>query len=518
LSVDNRASAMIYSALKRFTSAFDGSVGKNLQRSSPMVRNAIAVFAAWAFLAENSSILLAQAPSQLIEHQHAAQQAEAGGDFETAIREYRILTKAMPDSAELESNLGVALYFHHDLALAKATLRRAIKLKPGLYSPHLFLGLVESRESQHDAAAAELEAAVKINDADPMAHTWLAYAYIAQSHYQRAIEQLLMAASEQPLDVDVAYALGRCYLELGKQATTMLLKVAPDGGRTWQLAAEQAELQGNTEKARNFYLQAFQRRDDIESVRAKVIALNGSLPHQDSQPGQRAGQEDALYNQVREYERESKAAFERISAIDPDSYRAHQILADADVAADRLDDAILEYENVLQRNPDLPGIHGVLCDALSRTAQQSKAITECETEIKLSPLSAEAYVQAARVHLLSQNYDRADALLQKARTLDNPPIALYKYLGEVSFNQKQYQAAVTNLKRYLAIESKDSSGFYLLSRAYKSLGDMQQMKAAIAEYKSAAAHTNRNEAEWSLDALRADQTSMEHDQKDFPEL
>ncbi len=510
-AIDKSASAMIYSTLKRFTKALGQANGQKLLRSPQIVRDAIVAIAVGAFFACSCRSVTAQSNTELAQHQTTAQQAEARGDFETAIREYRALASAMPGNAELESNLGVALYFHHDLALAETELRKALHLNSALYPAHLFLGLIKSRESQPDAAVVELEKAVKLNDADPMAHAWLGYAYIAQARYPQAVEQLNLAFAEQPRDIDVAYALGQCYLELGKQATTSLLKAAPDGGRTWQLAAEQAELQGNTKKARDFYLEALQRRPDIESLRAKVMVFNGSLPAQKGQPAPVNSQEDALYEQIRKDELEAKSAFEKVSTIEPDSYRVHEILANADVAADRLDDAVVEYKNVLQRKPDLPGIHGALCNALSRTAQLAEAITECEAEVDLSPHSAEACVQAARVHLLRQDYDRADVLLQKARNLDRPPIALYKYLGEVAINQQKYQEAVTSLKRYIAVESKDSSAFYLLSRAYKSLGETQQMKEAIARYKSAAARANPNEAQLTLDATREDPSTMQHD-------
>ena len=488
-----------------------------MQKSSQIVINTIAVFAVCAILGSYSRVVGAQTSSdQLVEHQRAAQQAEARGDFGTAAREYGILSRAMPGSAELASNLGVALYFNHDLELARAAFHRAMHLNPALYSPHLFLGLVESREAKPGAAALELEKAIKINNADPMAHSWLAYAYIAQSRYQPAIEQLQLAVTEQPRDVDAAYALAKCYLELGKQATQMLLKAAPDGGRTWQLAAEQAELQGNMEKAKSFYLESFKRRPDIEGVRAKVIALNGSLPSQDNTAAVAIEQEDVLYNHVCEFEQKSKEAFEKVSAIDPDSYRTHEILADADVAADRFDDAILEYENVIKRKPDLPGIHGLLCNAFARTAQLDRAISECEAEVGLSEFSAEAYVHAARVNLLGQRYDQADALLQKAVKLNDPPISLYKYLGEVSFDKKQYQAAVNDLKKYLAVETKDASGFYLLSRAYKALGNTQGMTRAITTYKATIpTHAITNEAQASLTAAREDQALMPLDQKDI---
>ena len=46
-------------------------------------------------------------------HAEAAQQAERRGDFPTAIHEYEVLARQLPGNAELQSNLGVALYFDH---------------------------------------------------------------------------------------------------------------------------------------------------------------------------------------------------------------------------------------------------------------------------------------------------------------------------------------------------------------------------------------------------------------------
>jgi tetratricopeptide (TPR) repeat protein len=474
------------------------------------------VLSVWAALSAGSPRMLAQTgPEQLAEHQHSAQEAEARGDFDTAVREYEVLTKAMPASAELQSNLGVALYFHQDLDLSEAAFHRAVRAKPGLYAPHLFLGLIKSRESQPDAAVVELRKAIHINDADPMAHTWLAYAYIAQSRYPEGVEQLQQAAAQQPQDLDVAYALGQSYLELAKQATATLLKNFPDGGRTWQLAAEQAEAQGNQQKARDFYSEAFKRRPDIDAVRSKAVALDGNLPQSDGSASMAKPDEDTLYAQAHEYEQQARTAFERVSANGPDSYRAHQILADSDVASDHFDEAIFEYQKVLDRKPDLPGIHGALCNAFERTAQIEKAIKECDAEIALAPYNSEAYVHAARMHLLTQDDGKADALLQKASRLNNPPIAMYKFLGEIAFNKKQYRAAIVDLKKYLAIETRDSSGFYLLSRAYRAIGDVQEMKVAIAEYKRTKnVHANANEAQLALDARRDDHTLEEQEQKD----
>lgn len=449
-------------------------------------------------------------PEQLAEHQQSAQRAEAHEDFETAIREYQMLAHWLPQNSEVQSNLGVALYFHHDLAKAADAFRRAIALNQSLYTPHLFLGLTMARLSQPDAAVVQLQKAIVIKSDDPLAHSWLGYAYIAQSRYEAAVEQLAIAFQEQPANPDIAFALGQCYLDLGKAAIARLSEVAPDGGRTWQLAAEQFEAQGNRGKALRAYLGALKRRPDIESLRAKILALGGTVPAPGKGVAAGTGPEDAMYDQVQHYEQNAREAFERVSQMDPDSYRAHEVQADSYVASDRFDDAIQEYKIVLQRNPDLPGIHGALCNAMARMGRFQEALKECEAEIAVAPFSAEAYVDAARVQLLSHDDAQAAILLEKAQTLDRPPVTVYKLLGKLYLGEKQYQAATKALRKYLAVETADSSAYYLLSRACKYSGDTEGMNQAIAAFKrTSEAAKNAVEAHDPLDSVGSEEEASD---------
>jgi predicted Zn-dependent protease len=98
------------------------------------------------------------------------------------------------------------------------------------------------------------------------------------------------------------------------------------------------------------------------------------------------------------------------------------------------------------------------------------------------------------------DYDHAGSLLQKAMTLDQPPVAIYKFLGKVYLHQKHYPDAIKAFHQYLAVETHDSSGYILLARCYKSTGDTRRMNEAIATYKKISAEAKGNgEAQQALD-------------------
>ncbi len=185
----------------------------------------MAMLATWIVMVGMATSLMAQTltEEQLKQHARKAQEAERRNDFATAVREYEVLATSLPRDAEVQSNLGVALYFNHDLRRAITVLHKAEKLNPVLFAPHLFLGLAEYHLSAPAAAIPELEEAARINPADANAHTWLGYSYAALSQHANAIAQFKSAQALQPENVDLWYALGKSYLELGKAKTKGLL-------------------------------------------------------------------------------------------------------------------------------------------------------------------------------------------------------------------------------------------------------------------------------------------------------
>jgi tetratricopeptide (TPR) repeat protein len=471
----------------------------------------MAMLAEYVFLASMAfffSPSTQNATDEVAQHARTAQEAERRNDFPTAVREYEKVVRLLPRNAEMQSNLGVALYFNGELTRAVFALQKAAALDPSLVAPHIFTGLSWYRLSNPDKAVPELQKATELSPADVIAHTWLGYAYVAQSQYATACKEFQTASELDPDNVDIWYALGQTHLEIGRGATVHLIAVAPDGGRIWQLAAEQLLLKGDRNGALKNYEKAYERRPDLTELPGLIAEMGGSVVAVQNKPGSDTAQEDKFYSQAHDAEREAQTAFERVAQIAPDSYRAHQILANAAAAAEKQDEAVKEYQVVLKQKPDLPGIHEAIGSAHLKRVKLEDALTEFEAELKIQPRSASAHANVAQVLILMNRNDEAHNHLETALGLDRPPLEIYRMLGKLALNRKDYQLAAEYLNHYISLRNDDSSAYYLLSRAYRGLGDQKGMQRALDLFQRTSLDvTARKRAESELGVL-ANQTVL----------
>jgi tetratricopeptide (TPR) repeat protein len=453
-------------------------------------------------LASVALVLRAQVPAQetAAAHARAAQEAERQNDFATAVRQWRYVAKLFPSSAEVQSNLGVALYFDHQWPEALNAFAKAMASRPDLLAPHLFSGLAWYRVSNPDATVPELSKAVTLNPADTLAHTWLGYAYVAQSKYDLAVHQFYAARQLDPDNIDIWYALGQTYLQVSKDATTRLLMAAADGARIWQLAGEQAELQNDRRRALADYQGALQLRPDLEEVSKAVIRLGGDTPHPSHQSATAHNvHEDELYQQAHQAEEQARLAFEHVMRQAPDSYRAHQILADSLTLQQRPEEANAEYQKVLADKPDLPGIHQAMGLNLLRAGKTLEVLAQFNAEIAVEPRSAPAHTRTGQVLLLLGRDEEARKMFARAQEMDRPPADLYRLLGKLDLRRQDYRAAVTALTHYVSQTARDASAYYLLSKAYAGLGDRERMRQALSYFEKASRDIKaRNQAQTEL--------------------
>jgi Flp pilus assembly protein TadD len=92
--------------------------------------------------------------------------------------------------------------------------------------------------------------------------------------------------------------------------------------------------------------------------------------------------------------------------------------------------------------------------------------------------------------------------LKDALLMDRPPPDAYRLLGKLDLGRNDYQGAVDHLTRYVSMEKNDATAYYLLSRAYRGLGEKEQMNQALGQFEKVSQDVKaRNHAQGELERL-----------------
>jgi predicted Zn-dependent protease len=103
--------------------------------------------------------------------------------------------------------------------------------------------------------------------------------------------------------------------------------------------------------------------------------------------------------------------------------------------------------------------------------------------------------------LLGKNGE-AEKKLRSALLMDRPPPDAYRLLGKLDLYRNDDRAAVYNLTHYLAIRKDDATAYYLLSRAYRGLGQTGQMNQALSQFQKVSQDVKeRSQAQGELQHL-----------------
>jgi tetratricopeptide (TPR) repeat protein len=149
-----------------------------------------------------------QQPVSLESLFRAAQQAQASGDYTTAVNDYTQAAKMRPDMPFVWANLGLTLQEAGNIPAAIEAFQRANRLDSSLYVPNLFLGIDYAHSGKAQEAIPFLIKAKRTNSSDAQAPLALGRAYISAREYGQAIPELNRALYLNP-------KLGGAWFDLG---------------------------------------------------------------------------------------------------------------------------------------------------------------------------------------------------------------------------------------------------------------------------------------------------------------
>jgi len=161
-------------------------------------------------------------------------------------------------------NLGMVYELRGDHNRAIVQFREAVRRQPDYTAPRVLLGASLLALGRIQEAIRELDAALKLQPRDPLAHLYLAKAYQRLTVPIKAVEQYQFLVANSPQEPEYIYQSGKAYLELSAWCYHQIVRIEPRSARRYQSLAENYRKEGKLEVAARSY--------------QKCLTVNPNLP------------------------------------------------------------------------------------------------------------------------------------------------------------------------------------------------------------------------------------------------
>ncbi len=341
-----------------------------------------------------------------------------------------------PDAAQYAEQGQEALAAGH-LDEAQRDFEALRGLQPNVAEVHAILGRIYYQQRKFSLAAAELEAALKLKPSLPKARTLLAISLSEMTEYRKALP-----------------GLEDCFLHSGDPAEKQMCG----------LQLERAYLGLNLNQ------------------KAVEAALQMDKLYPDDP--------EVLYHSSQIYGKMAFEAVQRMSIVAPNSPWRHLAAAEVNESQGATAAAIEEYRQVLELDPNRPGVHyriGRTLLAQGRRSgakqDQTDALKEFLAELEIDPANANAAYEAAEIYRNAGDYPNAEKYFLAAigyyPDFDDAEIGL----ATVYLAEDKAQLAVPALRKAIAVDPSNEVSWYRLSQAERSLGNTAEQSKAMAEFR-----------------------------------
>jgi tetratricopeptide (TPR) repeat protein len=219
--------------------------------------------------------------------------------------------------------------------------------------------------------------------------------------------------------------------------------------------------------------------------------------------------QDILYHRARAHLLISKASYAAMFKINPDSWRVHEVLGQADAEAFRTDDAISEFRLALRTAPHEPGLNEELGDACWTAGNLQEADDAYSEEIKIDSANAIALYKLGSLRVTRDDAAGGVPLLEQALALDPTIGDAHYYLGKGNAALGKDDVAIEHFR--LATNPQGTEelrimSWYQLATLYRNLHRTQEAGEALAAFrKMKMARDQRRESKLEAQTRRRDQ-------------
>ena len=456
---------------------------------------------------------------EILTHAQAAQGAD---HYDDAASFYAQATKIEPEVPELWANRGLMEHFAGRSAEAVVSFKRALALRPSLFTPILFTGMDYVALNHPELALPYLKRALHLQPSNADVSVALGKAYAAMREPRQAASAFQDAAVLRPSDAEAWYGLGTSCLAVIDQDGGRLAERHADSSWAKALYADAMLVQERKLEAVDAYKQAaassstiereifstvlLQMREasasqtpsavplaSIDELLAIVRPPSGSsapICPASTQPAAASRDSSALMLQTacsyldKDMVRAATVASNQL-AINPDNPEALYWSVKANEK--RAVDALARYE---QLAPQSPATYDMVGDLYRRRLQPDSALEQYSKALEIDPLDAPALMGSAASYLSIGNMEKT-LTTAKAALVNAPKDARLNLIAaEALVNLHRYSDARPYLDQCLASvkdREKDSTLTSLGPRAHALLGQVEaeggNIPEAIAEMR-----------------------------------
>jgi len=359
--------------------------------------------------------------------QHALQ----SGNYELAIKFFRLVVESDPDRVDAYTGLGYAESQLGRYEDAIESYQKALNLEIHAPQAHLGLGYIAYRQGRFDEAIRSYRAvinqgetgsaeayhnlgriyaergeidsaiacqksalAIKSDFSD--AHYHLAILYRRKREWESAIQGFQNAIRLQPLMTQAHYQLARCYTQTGDRDSAN-----QSMAEFRRLSAEDAEVQR--------HLEAIFLAEDRDKV-AHILVLGNLYLGQEKYP-------------------EAIKQFQRIVTLVPKSSEAFAGIGHAALEMENYSQAIASYEQAIQFGLKNARTYHNLGLAYMQLRNAEKALEDFQRAVALNPMLSQAHLMLGTLYAARKVFQSAEAHYKKVIQLDSDDAVAYHSLA-----------------------------------------------------------------------------------------
>lgn len=432
-----------------------------------------------------------------------AKSAEAAGDREKAIADYKIIVAARPDLAEAFANLGRLDYEARHPDEAVRALRKAATLKPGLAGPHFYLGVIAFERQNNTEAIAHLKTAIQAGPEDALSFQYLGFACYSSGQVREAARYFERAFQLGDTDPNLLYFMSKDYARLAEDFFSSLVNQYPQSPYRNLAWAHVREAQCQWEQAGDLYSKVLGAlpaseglRRKLDWIRAKILhpdeagppprtdsLVDGSLAvvHFPPPPTEiptlikdlvkQAQPERTPRSPVSCSDRELYTLGETDQTLSyltalmvivnrPESYRAYELQAQMLEVGEHDDQALTAYGKALKIEPHDPDLHFAIGRLHWKYHHFASAAAATQQGLRLEPANALALFVLADSQLHLNQLPEAEQNFIRATKVDPSFAQAYVRLEGMYTAAGEYDKSLAELRKAMAADPSDPSTHY----------------------------------------------------------